>query len=253
MKSKKSKRLGTPEAVAREYPLDDSVSKYARGYAETIFRQPAQNTQPIETKAKEPESAGQKNQKYDIPEGVNLTSAGKPFRLNGAKKAAERHTKNTGERTEVVRLGGIDFGWRVTEPKVKRTFDRDGRVLDGKGIEPGEVFTTASGRDTTPYPGYSKTKTTKRDTNEADQWLIENAVAEAKAKEDRFNLHQFENMKPGQIYEADKASLNMYLFDKEASEAIPAAIPKPFLKPLVDDREARVDEPQAGLTQTNRR
>ncbi len=104
-----------------------------------------------------------------------------------------------------------------------REMGEGGRPKDGKPILPGDVFRTLSGRETTPYP---KQKGEKY----ASQWLIDNAVAEAESRGDKFNARQFAAvtlLKGGQLTPADIDSMQMYLFEQQPP------VVKSSLKPLV--------------------
>jgi len=113
-----------------------------------------------------------------------------------------------------------------------RTMDEDGRVSDGKGgIKPGDVFRTSSGRTTTPYPKYSTKRTTKPDQIKMNNWLIENAKAEAAARGDDFNVTQFSAMSALNFPPAAGDAANMYLFGEQP------AVQKPILKPLANQQQ----------------
>lgn len=123
------------------------------------------------------------------------------------------------------------------EPVKPRTLNEEGRASDGKPINAGDVFATLSGRETTPYP---KQKGQKY----ASQWLIDNAIAEAKSRGDNFNVTVFGGEKPGRDGElpaASRDSMLMYLFGEQ-----PAVVPG-ILKPLTDRAE-----PEPGLTAPTR-
>jgi len=109
-------------------------------------------------------------------------------------------------------------------------------TIGGK-MSAGEVVTTSSGRQTTPFPKIS-TDTERKAGNtvrNVDQWLMQNAMAEAQSRGDDFNARQFEQnlTKPSQ---ADKDSAEEYLFGEQP------AVPRPFLKPLVDKATAQDDK-----------
>lgn len=105
-----------------------------------------------------------------------------------------------------------------------RTLGEYGRPTDGKPVMPGDVFQTASGRDTTPYP---KQKSSKF----ASQWLIDNAVAEAEARGNKFAARNFRNtdiQKGGALLQADQEGMQQYLSDPKSLAADPKKIaPKP--------------------------
>jgi|JI6StandDraft_1071083.scaffolds.fasta_scaffold340655_2 hypothetical protein len=96
----------------------------------------------------------------------------------------------------------------LERPAVARTLDEDGRASDGKGINGGDTFRTLSGRMTTPYPK-------KKGEKWASLWLIENATAEARGREDDFNASSFAAEKPlkdGTVAPASRDCMLMYLF-----------------------------------------
>ncbi len=62
--------------------------------------------------------------------------------------------------------------------------DEFGRPTDLKPIERGDTFLTFTGRTTTPYPASKKRLA-------SDEWLIANAVEEARSRGDEFNVTVF--------------------------------------------------------------
>lgn len=126
----------------------------------------------------------------------------------------------------------------VLKPKTEAV--KQGEV--GGMMSSGEVVLTATGRETTPFP---QIKTGPRSTNttvkQGEQWLIDNAIAEAKARGDDFNLLQFENIKkPSQ---SDKDSAELYLFHTEQPKVL-----KPLLKPLRMDGATRPERAKPAPT-----
>lgn len=101
-----------------------------------------------------------------------------------------------------------------------------GGKLGGK-LGSGEVVTTSSGRQTTPFPKVS-VDTNRKATGTikaVDLWLMQNALDEARLRGDEFNARQFEaNLAKPQ--RADKEAAEEYLFGQQ-----PAAQPR-VLKPL---------------------
>ncbi|QHS08756.1 hypothetical protein [Sinimarinibacterium sp. NLF-5-8] len=87
---------------------------------------------------------------------------------------------------------------------------------------PGDVFETLSGRSTTPFPNYSLAAKSnaqlRKDEKAQRQWLKENAIAEAKANGDDFNLLQFEHLNVDHWSKADGDSVNLYLFGDEQGQ-----------------------------------
>jgi hypothetical protein len=90
-----------------------------------------------------------------------------------------------------------------------RTFDSEGFVNDGLGgIRSFDVFRTKSGRLTKPYPRQKSEKYTI-------EWLINEAIIEAKENNDEFILFQFENIslvKRDRLTLADVDMINNYLW-----------------------------------------
>ena len=112
-----------------------------------------------------------------------------------------------------------------TEP---RAMTHEGRAVDGGPIKGGDVFSTASGRATTPYPS-------QKGERFASQWLIDNAIAEAKERGDDFNATGFGAEKPGKggtLPPASVSSMQEYLFGEQ-----PKVVPS-ILKPMVSEKPA---------------
>lgn len=108
-----------------------------------------------------------------------------------------------------------------TKEQVVRTADEYGYVNDGLGgIKAGDVFRTASGRLTTPFPK-------QKQEIYATKWTIENAIAEAEARGDKFNATQFRALDPKNFTRADSEATNYYLHGENQP-----TVQKPFLKPL---------------------
>lgn len=100
---------------------------------------------------------------------------------------------------------------KSVEPKPNTSLPIKGEV--GMMLSSGQVATTASGRTTTPFPKFS-TETPRKTSlavKNVENWLMQNALAEANARGDEFNAIQFQaNMKkPSQ---SDKDSAEYYLF-----------------------------------------
>ncbi|MGE1509742.1 PLxRFG domain-containing protein [Pseudomonas aeruginosa] len=97
----------------------------------------------------------------------------------------------------------------------------------GGKLGSGEVVTTSSGRQTTPFPKVSVDSSRKATSTikAVDQWLMQNALDEARSRGDEFNARQFEaNLAKPQ--RADKDAAEEYLFGQQ-----PAVQPR-VLKPL---------------------
>ena len=98
-----------------------------------------------------------------------------------------------------------------------------------KMLASGEITTTATGRQTTAFPTVS-TGTNRKTTNtvkKVDNWLVDNARTEARARGDEYNGQMFDNMDPKRLSPADKDSLNEYLFGTTQP-----SVQTPLTKPL---------------------
>lgn len=133
---------------------------------------------------------------------------------------AEELAKDEAKKTDKPKTEKEAKAKRAEAPV--REMTEEGRAKDGKPINGGDVFRTLSGRTTTPYPK-------QKGERYASDWLIENAKAEAQARGDDFNTTGFgavTKLKGGNLTEADKAGMLMYLFGEQ-----PAVVPS-ILKPL---------------------
>ena len=103
----------------------------------------------------------------------------------------------------------------------------------GGKMKEGEVRLTATGRETTPFPRIDMSTARKADATmkRVDNWLIDNAIAEAKARGDKFNLVQFENINRKNITKSDKDGAEIYLF----GDVVPEAEGMPVEKPATDE------------------
>ena len=114
--------------------------------------------------------------------------------------------------------------------------DDQGRPADGQSIRPGDVFQTASGQTTTPFPRAKSGLAT-------DRWLAENALAEARSRGDEFNAPVFERQLAGlqpsrkaertALSPADRSALNLYLWTEQPP------VVRSALKPLVPGAESQ--------------
>lgn len=133
-----------------------------------------------------------------------------------------------------------------------RQLDATGRAKDGKSIKAGDQFQTATNRETTPYP---KQKSERY----ASQWLIDNAVAEAEARGNKFAARQFANtdiQKGGYLLQADQDGIQQYLFDESSTDA---DVKVTSLKDMAEANEQKTIAPKpsepkfsraAGLSET---
>lgn len=103
----------------------------------------------------------------------------------------------------------------------------------------GEIVTTSSGRQTTPFPKV-KLDTKRKVSNtlkNVDQWLLQNALQEARARGDEFNASGFEqDLKSTIIPPATKDAAEEYLFG-EQPEVRPSML-KPLTRPDAPNQPA---------------
>lgn len=78
----------------------------------------------------------------------------------------------------------------------------------------GDVFRTSSGRETSPAPRIDTTTDRKLQGSliRMREWLKQNAIDEAKARGDNFNLTQWSALNPNNWSPADGDAVNLYLF-----------------------------------------
>jgi hypothetical protein len=149
------------------------------------------------------------------------------------------HDTDSGETVPHARIYPTLEGAQEHARKLAGTGPRAGKI--GDKLAAGEVVTTASGRPTTPFPkgDVSTNRKAANTVKRIDAWLMENAVEEARARGDEFNLRQFEANKD-RPQQADKDSAEEYLFGGNQP-----SVPPPLLKPL--DRAAH----EAATSPTN--
>lgn len=148
-------------------------------------------------------------------------------KLNNLKKQRDLQKKEAVSKMETTETPQSNNGEankeakKNTKEQVVRTADEYGYVNDGLGgIKAGDVFRTASGRLTTPFPK-------QKQEIYATKWTIENAIAEAEARGDKFNATQFRALDPKNFTLADSQATNYYLHGENQP-----TVQKPFLKPL---------------------
>ncbi|NVO59956.1 hypothetical protein [Photobacterium damselae] len=78
-------------------------------------------------------------------------------------------------------------------------------------IKTGDQFRTLTNGLTSPYPKLSK-RMTKTDLAKCNQWLMENAAAEANRQGNDFAKHQFEHLNPKNWTTADSESALQFTF-----------------------------------------
>ena len=92
----------------------------------------------------------------------------------------------------------------------------DGRFIGqfAPDLSEGETAITASGRTTTPFPRVDISTRRKALNTEKriNAWLFDNAIKEAMARKDDFNLSQLQCADPSNPTIADKNMAELYLF-----------------------------------------
>lgn len=218
--------VAEPETVgAKPLPRDLAGSKPRYGYKdknfELDFEDPRDLAAYTTTQAK-PNKAHDRFMDYlrgQFPDDVAIREHGQKVR-DAIKEMAKDALPSDGPLKISSQSEGIEhLGFEEEKPAV-------GKVGDMLGA--GETRLTVTGRETSPFPK-SDTASNRKAGNtlkRVDQWLMDNAIAEAKARGDDFNLRQFEANRD-RPSPADKDSAEMYLFDKGSVQATP----KPFLEP----------------------
>ena len=74
---------------------------------------------------------------------------------------------------------------------------------------------TLSGRIIEP-PKQKSVKRVKINLQIVDEWLVQEAIAEAQANEDDWNLFQFTRIDSKKMTVAERDALNLYLFGEES-------------------------------------
>lgn len=128
-------------------------------------------------------------------------------------------------KSEVAAKAEKEPALRKPEVKVKEG-------VEGMRLKSGEIVTTVTGRTTTPFPkiDISTSQKAGNTLKRVNKWLIDNAIAEAKTRNDDFNLGQFEGINIKKPSSADTADAELYLFNTE--KWIPDT-PKALTQPLV--------------------
>lgn len=87
----------------------------------------------------------------------------------------------------------------------------------GMKLSSGEMVLTRTGRQTTPFPKlaldtHRKVINTLR---KVDAWLLENAILEAEANKDKFNLCWLKQENVKNLPPASKDAMELYLFSDD--------------------------------------
>lgn len=97
------------------------------------------------------------------------------------------------------------------------------RGREGMLLACGQVVLTATGRETTPFPKFNlnNERGTGRALRLVEQWLFDNALAEAEARGDDYNAAVFRaEQRDASRPQASKDSAEMYLFATDQSFAV---------------------------------
>lgn len=120
------------------------------------------------------------------------------------------------------------------------------QMTEGMLLGEGDVVLTVTGRRTTPFPAINSgsNRAANKTEKTINQWLMQNALDEAEARGDEFNVRTFRAAldNPQQV---DKDSAEMYLTDP--AMIFPAQ--RPFLKPLVPEGSLASAEPEPHYSQ----
>jgi len=170
--------------------------------------------------------------------GLVLRGDGTPFKTEKTARQAMKNRRLQGYEPVAVE-GGFALAPVVAQEAQaagSEAAPQPGEASDQQEIRRGEVgvklsagerVLTASGRVTTPFPKIDTSNNRKASNTlkRVDQWLMDNAIAEARSRGDEFNARQFEasRERPSQ---ADKDSAEEYLFGEQ-----PAVVRSP-LKPM---------------------
>lgn len=185
-----------------------------------------------------------------------------------AERPAEPEKKNMAPLSKVIEKANEKYGEGLTEfdrvpeqysgsktPAKTSTVSpssspEEGQVSQRKTLEPGDVFVTLSGRHTTPFPKYSLKPSAGQSTKDNKKilaWLKENAIAEAQARNDKFNLLQFEGLNINNWSTADGYSVNLYMFGDEHGELAPFRVDE--TRPSSSKENAKRDANASGTRQ----
>ena len=225
--------LAKPRLVFQPHNYGDPYTKRTHIYGLFGANLPTANVEPTEgSKAHKlrGDDPKQKEERSNTPEGFAYAF----FMANGdVQPGTEVKPITPKEDTRAKLKAEVEKAKKSTEP---RTMGEDGRPSDGKPVMPGDKYKTTTGRETTPYPSQKGEKY-------ASQWLIDNAIAEAKSRGDNFNATVFSGEKPlkrGELAPASRDSMLMYLFGQQ-----PDVVPS-ILKPLDTTKPATSTETPAG-------
>lgn len=208
-------RGARPAGILEERAAGDQVEDRQQGGDQGVVGTEAAKPElSFEQFEKEYRAAFQNMNKY----GVDQVGSG-----HWAEKMAELSDQYP-QWAEQVENARPDQAEKVAPAAVER-----GQV--GGKLSAGQVVLTATGRQTSPFPAIDTTTDRKAQNtvNRVDRWLLSEAVKEARARNDEFNLRQFDHDSHiKNIPQASKDSAEQYLFGDEQPPVV-----KSILKPLV--------------------
>ncbi|MBB76647.1 MAG: hypothetical protein CMJ75_19240 [Planctomycetaceae bacterium] len=220
--------------------LDDPKRKEIKSRLKSLVEgstpaKPEKNAQQAAEEVLE-QGGTEQEQPADLAAGTEVL-LGKGRRAGTVLEADATHVNvRTGDTAEKMTRAQFDRRVRDAEQTPEAPQPRQGKV--GDAFAAGEVALTSSGRQTTPFPKVDTTSDRKagNTVKRVEQWLMQNALAEAQSRGDEFNALQFEanQAKPSQ---ADKDAAEEYLFGQQ-----PDVVPS-ILKPMTPRGDSKPKKP----------
>lgn len=240
---------GTPEAEINKLSLDElrtrtrELSARLDSMDPGDARRPAieaereQYRQAVGSKFREQLSARTSESRSDLSE---------PERTPVAAPMAEQLPVDDSkiEPQEIVDPGTMQNQPNLSDVEIRNVREQLPEIspsIMGKGYASGTAMRTATGRTTTPYPMVTLDTRQKaaNSVKRVGEWLINNAIEEARSRGDRFNLRTFENVNLRNITPAEWDSAEEYLFGDEIPQ-----VPEPFLKPFIEGSQPNKQQEQ---------
>ncbi|WP_422444160.1 strawberry notch C-terminal domain-containing protein [Endozoicomonas sp. ALB091] len=118
------------------------------------------------------------------------------------------------------------------------------------GLSEGQQADTRTGRKTTAFPrvGTGNKGQLKKTRKRINQWLIDNASAEADSRGDEFNGRMFRAMQADNMSPADRDHAESYLFDGDSADPVPPNVPEPSAGQEPSADKEPVAEPETATT-----
>jgi len=170
------------------------------------------------------------NQPSSKPSDGSTVTAGRPSQLKNAETSLKSNDAINKSSTDIIpkdtdsiKLNQINIHRSEQKPQnLRKQLDEVRRGVVGDKLTAGGTLATQTGRETTPFPKLDNSSHRKALNTSArvDKWLIENAIAEAKSRGDKFNLRQFEQdlpltKKADNLPQASRDSAELYLFGED--------------------------------------